>query len=625
MSTISRREFLKGSAATVVSFVALSALDGCASNEVKEEINESSESKSTKPTGKVDGKYVTKAMGHENWIYVATTIFNGKITACEVLSHEETMGIGNYACARIPAAIVANQSVNVPNVSGASTSSRAVKEAVSAAIEAAGYDVNDFSKEIIIEQVNEHEDVDCDVVVVGAGTAGLVASLRLIEQGKKVVVLEKHDIPGGSMPMTYGGFFSPDSQLQKNFDTTGTQTYTPETYVGFFKFQVKTENDRFDGAMPYDLAAYSHAGELVDWLHGMGVGFNSLGSYEAGTTYGATPYLAPGCYKGGAGYLAMFLANRIVALGGRIEYATACNGFLKSEDGKVIGVTAKANNGKTFNVSAKKTVLACGGFARNTDLLKKYQSTYADQFFNCCSGSTGDMIPAALELGAYMECINREMPAFLSSYNSKFELAFIHYSAPGIIVNKNGNSIGNFIADNHYSMGRAKMDIETNGNTFYYIMDDASAQKCKDSEIYGFDGYKALFDKGEAIHYNSVEECMSSLELPGLAKAIEANNKAALSGEADEYGRKNCPYIETRDGVWAIHVDPTFYLTTSGLAIDTSTHLLKEDGSYIENVYAIGDVAGSAEEKDGKTYGCGFIISTTYGMIAAETIQKEWD
>ena len=124
----------------------------------------------TKPSSPVDGKYVTKAMGHESWVHVATTFFDGKITACEVLSHEETIGIGNYACSRIPAAIVEHQSVNVPNLRGSSITSMAVKAAVKEAIELAGYNVDDFSKEVTIAASNEVIEEEADVVIMGAGT-----------------------------------------------------------------------------------------------------------------------------------------------------------------------------------------------------------------------------------------------------------------------------------------------------------------------------------------------------------------------------------------------------------------------------------------------------------------------
>src|SRR5699024_4762621 len=132
-------------------------------------------------------------------------------------------------------------------------------------------------------------------------------------------------------------------------------------------------------------------------------------------------------------------------------------------------------------------------------------------------------------------------------------------TAPGIMVNINGDNIGNIMSDNHYTMANAKLNKD-NGDTFYYIFDESSAIKLKDSESYGFNGYVAMFEKGEAVHYESVEAASKELSLPNLAAAIENNNKAALSGQPDEFGRAGCPYIETRDGIWAIRVDPTFYL-----------------------------------------------------------------
>jgi len=139
-------------------------------------------------------------------------------------------------------------------------------------------------------------------------------------------------------------------------------------------------------------------------------------------------------------------------------------------------------------------------------------------------------------------------------------------------------------------MASAKLNKD-NGDTFYYIFDEASAVMLRDSESYGFNGYVAMFEKEEAVHYDSVEAASAELNLPNLAAAIEANNKAALSGEADEFGRKNCPFIETRTGLWAIRVDPTFYLTTAGLAIDTECHVLNAERAAIPGLYAAGEVA----------------------------------
>ena len=202
---ISRRDFLKGTAAAGIAMAAGSLL-GPNTSAAAEGVTESAPKKYDVPT---DGRYVTKAMGHENWIYVATSIREGKITECRVISHEETMGIGSYACARIPAAIVAAQSFNVPNLKGSSFSSRAIKNAVKEAIELSGYNVDDFSAEVPVETVNEAIEDEYDVVIMGAGTAGLIAAVRLLEKGKKVIVVEKNAIPGGSMAMTYGASSPP--------------------------------------------------------------------------------------------------------------------------------------------------------------------------------------------------------------------------------------------------------------------------------------------------------------------------------------------------------------------------------------------------------------------------------
>ncbi|MBP3657500.1 MAG: FAD-binding protein, partial [Clostridia bacterium] len=194
----------------------------------------------------------------------------------------------------------------------------------------------------------------------------------------------------------------------------------------------------------------------------------------------------------------------------------------------------------------------------------------------------------------------------------------------GIMVNAKGDNIGNIVSDNHFKMAAAKLALDTeHGGALYYVFDDAACITNGDFEAYGMNTYKAIVEKGEAVRYDSVAAAAEALNLPGLQAAIDANNAASLAGEADAWGRKNCPYIETRDGVWVLRVDPTFYLTTGGLAIDTKGHVLKEDGSAISGLYAGGDVVGSIEEKDGKKYGMGFDAALAYGYILGETIEAE--
>ena len=626
---ISRRQFLKGAAASAVGIAALGALSGCSSETENKENEQQGTNEKVRPTSPVDGKYLTKAMGHEDWIYVQTTIFNGKITDCQVLAHEETIGIGNYACARIPALIKANNSWNVPNVRGCSMSSIAIKNAVKEAILDAGYKVEDFGAEVK-RPVGETAEETVDVAIMGAGTAGLVAACRLLEQGKTVAIVEKRDIPGGSMPMTYGGVVATESKLQTEFDKTGwfqTSAYgSVDSMMKFWTNYLNPELDTYNPEMPYMRQQYAYSGPMLDWLHQIGVGISTMGTFEGAMNYPcSTPYLAPGCYEGGAGYAMMLLEQRCKAMGGKIYYYKSVNELLKDENGHYNGMVGVSEDGSKVTIHSKAVLLASGGFAKNKEMIAKYNPGYENQFFNSASSMEGDGIKLGLEAGSFVECTGRLLPAFMSSYASKFELAFMHLTVPGMMVDKNGDSIGNFKSDNHYAMARAKLN-EKFGDTFYYVFDDCSAEPCKDSDAYGFNGYKAIFEKGEAVRYNSVEEAATALNLPGLAAALKDNNDSVLSGAekcADGRATKTCSYIETRDGIWLVRVDPTFYLTTAGLCIDTEGRVLDTNRQPISGLYAAGDVAGSIEEKDGKKYGMGFDAALSYGYLVADTLVKE--
>ena len=124
MKQISRRELLAYTAVGIAGSIAATSLAGCAGT--AKLADTSSDDKPVKTEVPTDGVYVTRALGHESWIYVSTTLRDGAIAACQVVRNSETIGVGNYACARIPAAIVQHQSVNVPNVRGCSISSNAI-------------------------------------------------------------------------------------------------------------------------------------------------------------------------------------------------------------------------------------------------------------------------------------------------------------------------------------------------------------------------------------------------------------------------------------------------------------------------------------------------------------------
>lgn len=569
-----------------------------------------------------DGKWIGTAMGHDDELIAEVVVANGDLASIRVLRCDDTIGIGTTAAPMMAARILEANNLDVDVVSGATTTSIAVRNAVSDAIMNAGGDLATFSLGAAEPSGGTDQAVEVDVALAGAGTAGLIAAVRLLEAGKSVVLFEKQDIAGGSMPMTYSGVAAAESELQANY-AVGRHDENPMfSKAGMLAIMSKylvPENDRFDGAMPYQTAMYDNSGKLVDWLHGMGVGFYSLGVNPA---YGVTPYLAPGCYMGGCGYAKDFLVDRVGALGGQIIYATKVTELSQDSDGRVTGLLAEGRDGSTWTVSAKAVCLTTGGFAANPEMIAEYYPEYAEYKFNCAPGSTGEGILMGQKAGGAVECMGRELGAFLSTTSqagSNFEIAFLYQTTPGIIVNASGAQFGNMMSDNHGMLGRGLRDA-ANGGAFFYITDESGRITTNKNELYAMDTYKCLERRGDMVHFASVEEAAAALDLPQLEATIEAHNAHALAGEEDEFGRKNLPYLDTYNGIWIVSCIPTFYLTTGGLAIDTAGHVLTEDGKPVAGLYAAGDVCGSIEEKDGRPYAMGFDAAMNYGYLMAEAV-----
>ncbi len=571
-----------------------------------------------------DGKYTKVVIGHEGTINVSTVVVGGKIKSVTINAQDETEGVGTYAVDRIPGRIMTAQSVNVDSVGGATVSSATIKQAVTEGLIAAGADITNWiTAPAKAEIVPTEKTEDVDVVIAGAGTAGLMAAVRLLEAGvENVVLFEKQEIPGGSMATAFGGFNGVGSQIYQNW-LAGREV---NMATGLFMSTWDNIGDMLGAAygktkdeLPWLKQMYETSGELYDWMANIGVGFMSLG-VEPGLV--GSPYFAPGCYSGGCGYFMEFIVDRIETKGGRIIYNTEVTELIQNEAGTVTGVKAVGKDGVTWTVNAKDVMLATGSFAKNEEMLRQYHPEWADYYFNCPESLTGDGARMGLKAGGHMIQAGAYMPGFLSTYNSHYELAFIHMMNCGLMVNIKGDEFANITRDNHGTMAAAKADPK-NGDTFYFVFDEAGAATIRDYDAKGM-SYKAIFEKEEAIHYDTVEEASKALNLPGLAAAIEKNNACYLAGKANEWGlgvtgTYQLPYIDTTDGVWLMRVDPNPYLTTAGLACDIDGHILTAEGKIIDGLWAAGDVIGSYEQRETR-YANGFHAAVAFGAIVGDNI-----
>ena len=139
-----------------------------------------------------------------------------KIYQIRVVSHEETEGIGSVAVDELPVSIYENQSLSVDSIAGATITSDAIKAAVINALESGGFDPAVFQRAVEASAPVEKTDVEltCDVVVVGAGGAGLTASVLATQQGQDVILLEKMSFVGGNSLRAEGGMNAADTKVE---------------------------------------------------------------------------------------------------------------------------------------------------------------------------------------------------------------------------------------------------------------------------------------------------------------------------------------------------------------------------------------------------------------------------
>lgn len=286
------------------------------------------------------------------------------------------------------------------------------------------------------------------------------------------------------------------------------------------------------------------------------------------------------------------------------------------------GLLAQGRDGSSWTVGAKAVCLTTGGFAANPDMIAEYYPEYADYEFNCAPGSTGEGILMGQKAGGAIECMGRELGAFLSTTSqagSNFEIAFLYQTTPGIIVNASGAQFGNMMSDNHGMLGRGLRDA-ANGGAFFYITDESGRITTNKNELYAMDTYKCLEHRGDMVHYDSVEEAAEALGLPELASTIETHNAHALAGEEDEFGRKNLPYIDTYSGIWVISCLPTFYLTTG-----RPCHRHGRSGAHRSRRVDRGPVRRRRRMRlhrgEGRPpYAMGFDAAMNYGYLMAEAV-----
>ena len=596
--------------------------------------------------------YEGEGAGYGGAIKVAVTVEDGKLTAVNVLSHGETAGISDAAFAKIPAAMVENQTVAVDTVAGCTFSSKGLIEAVTAAWVASGANLEDISKAVAAEETaKELETKTADVIVIGAGGAGMTAAVEVLRAGGNVLVVDKMAAVGGNTIAAGSALNASGSDIQKSGTMAASGVEAIEE-----KLALEAKNDtmkRWQESVRKDLDVYLASGEnhvfdtadlhklqtyvdgdyvgkpelieiLCDgapqalaFLEELGMSWKSNITTAVGATWSRSHQ--PANVFGGAGSDFVLPQHKfVVENGGEIVLEHKVE-ELVMENGKVVGVKGTANDGTPFEYRANKgVVLATGGFSANVEMRVKHNQFWANLDETVPTSNqpcaTGDGIAMAEAIGANlygMEWIQM-VPTGDASLNASI--------ANEMYINAEGNR---FVAEDERRDVLSGAILAQTGSFCWKVSSAYQAWDIQGGFDYKGNSIESRVEQGKAVVGDTIEEVAVAMgvDAANLKAAAEAFDKALTGEEPDALGRKVFEYKMDKGPYYATKCYAKVHHTMGGVEINENCEVIDVNGNVIPGIYACGEVTGGIHGSN-RLGGNAIADIIVFGQIAGQNAMK---
>lgn len=542
-----------------------------------------------------DGTYTAEVTGHNGPMTVETTISEGKIASVNVTENTETYGIGygmpTTPVEAMPDRIVTSQSLGVDTITGATITSAAIVSAVADCVTQAGGDA-DALKSVEVKNEDKDTEVDADVVILGAGAAGMSAAIEASNLGAKVVILEKQGIVGGSTTRSGGKLIAAGTKYQEEQGFTGD---TPDALLEYFE---SVGGDKVDTDKLKEFT--DNALTDVNWLEDMGVDIINVEPIHSSIT----PWRVMNTKGGGGqisgigGQISVPLFNTLSKTDTDIYYETTADEILM-DNGTISGAKGTRKDGTTVTVHAPQVIIATGGYAQS----EKYTAhlKMGKVATSVPAGNVGDGIKLGQDAGAKVEFTDGIQEVLVS-----FTCGVGINEESGLIVTEDGKR---FVNEYTYQSHVATAARKAGSVGAYYI---ATADDPNQTVQYGL-------TLDSTLSADTVEELAEKMGVDSktLSATVDRYNELCDKGVDEDFG-KPAEYMQKLEGkVYAIPLSRSFTVTFDGLVTDLDSHVLDEDNNPIPGLYAAGEVAFTGLFGD-EYPSCGLAIgaSVRYGRIA---------
>lgn len=527
------------------------------------------------------GTYEGVGQGIHGDIKVEVEVDSEKILNITVVEHSETEGVSDPAFARIPSAIIDGQTLAVDIVSGATYSSNGILEAVTAALTAAGGDIDALMEDKGGDVVKETVQLTTDVVIIGAGGAGLAAAVSAHENGAEVIVLEKMSTAGGNTIISGASYNAVDPSRQEPQGIEDSiELHFQQTYEG---------GDELGNPEMIQILV-EQAYPTIQWLEAMGMQFNDHIHTVLG---GLWPRAHSPVKPLGTGFIETFM-NYIDGTNGEVEVMLETKATELIMDGnKAVGVKAEGTDAIYEITATNGVVIAAGGFGASVELRNQYNVHWGD-LTNIPTtnhpGATGDGIVMAEAVGADLVGMEWIQLLPMGDPQTGSLLGNIEQGVENrIFVNKDGNR---FVDEGERRdvMTQALFEQEDN---FMWVVLDKHSYPTEDIKNHFNESIEDMVAQGRAFKGETLEELAAQIgvDADNLIKAVEEFN-AGVDAGVDSFGRTLFEDKIDTPPYYAGARVPTVHHTMGGILINTEAQVLDTDGNIIENLYAAGEVTG---------------------------------
>lgn len=468
-----------------------------------------------------------------------------------------------------------------------------------------------------------------DVIIVGAGTAGMPAAIFAAQRGARVLVLEAASEVGGTLHLSAGQMSAAGSRLQAE---KGIEDTPDEHYDDCMRISKNTA-DPVLVRLTVDNAA-----DTLDWLQDIGA--EILPDHPV-LAQGHEAYRKPRYYWGPEGGRSLLKAivpafERSIADGRvTLKLETEATGLIQDGRAAVIGVRARAKDGTETEYLGHNVLLASGGHAANVEMYGELTGVplYGNGAYPYAQG-------AGITMGKSAGGWTRGKENYICAFNVVLEkdeigspllgriISMPHARMPWeIFVNVQGKR---FVREDHESVDHREHRLMAQPDMrCWSIFDDVIAKEAPDYVVtpevphparWTKDQMFEAFEKYPTMHKaDSLDALATKAGIDGDALKTSVAEYNAARGGADPLGREHRPRPIEKPPFYAIQIQGSSISSVVGLAVDRELQVIDAHNRPIAGLYAAGELLGAGQTMGNAAVGGMMVMpAMTFGRLLGQ-------